>query len=176
MTPQAQRLQALLFVAGEAVSRQELLTLLAASPQELEQLIAELETELATGGLRLVQTEREVELTTSGDVAVWLAQFLQESSGQLSRAAAETLAVVAYTGPVTRYEVDMLRGVDSRRMLRQLVQRGVIARLPSQGRVRRYDVTEEFLKQLGITQREALPQFQEFKRHEGIRRLLAREL
>lgn len=159
MDKKTQQLEALLFVAGEGVSKRELAKILDISEVGLDTLVQQMREELAGRGLALVVTEKDVELTTSPDVREFLAVYLESENEPLSRAGAETLAVVAYKGPLTRYDIDMIRGVDSRRMLRHLIQRGVVRRLAGQGRAPLYDVTEEFLKQLGITRREELPNF-----------------
>jgi len=173
MNENTQRLEALLCVAGEAVSYAELKKLLGISQEELQQLVSELERELSGHGLAIVQTSHEVELVTSPSVSAWLTQTMSPPErDELTPAAAETLAVVAYLGPLTRYEVDMLRGVDSRRMLRQLIRRGAVARHAGHGRAPRYAITEEFLKRLGITRREELPRYGELSSREAIKQLL----
>ncbi|MEK7557008.1 MAG: SMC-Scp complex subunit ScpB [Patescibacteria group bacterium] len=177
MTRAAQQLEALLALAGESVSRRELSQLLKVSPPELQALIDEVAGSFAGHALAIVQTERDVELTTSREVGEWLAQVIPDAGNkELSRAAAETLAIVAYCGPVTRYEIDMLRGVDSRRMLRVLLGRGVVERISGQGRAPRYEITDDFLKHLGITRREELPRFQELSRQERVRELLHKDV
>ena len=152
-----QRLEALLFVAGEGVSKRELTEILKVTLADLELAIRQLAEVLRGRGLALVVTDEDIELTTSPGVKEFLATYIETKDIPLSRAGAETLAVVAYKGPLTRYDVDMIRGVDSRRMLRQLVQRGMVRRRAGKGRAPLYDVTEDFFKQMGITRREELP-------------------
>lgn len=177
MTGRAQQLQALLLVAGEAVSRAELTRLLGAAPEELQILIAEVQSALAGQGITIIETAQAVELTTSPEVGAWLGAYIKQGDeDELTRAAAETLAIVAYCGPLRRHEVDMLRGVDSRRVLRQLRERGVVARDTVRGQAPRYDITEDFLKHLGLARREQLPRFEELSRHENVQQLLHRHL
>lgn len=174
MTEHAQRLAALLFVAGEPVSKDELTELLAVPPEDLADLLSEVTATFSGSGLALVATEKEVELVTSPEVSGWLAEKAGSEPETLSRAAAETLAVVAYKGPVTRYEVDLLRGVDSRRTIRHLLRRGAISRLSRRGRAPEYDISLEFLKQLGLSRREDLPGHEELLSHPGLNQLLQR--
>lgn len=168
MTQAAQQLEALLFVAGEAVPVAELRKVLKLSPEEFLTTLHELSGHLAEHGLACVVTGQEAELTTSPALGAWMAQITQQEPAELSRAAAETLALVAYRGPLTRYEIDVIRGVDCRQMLRKLLRQGVIQRLPTRGRAPQYDVTEEFYKQLGVTRRDELPGFQELLNHPSL--------
>lgn len=161
MTPEAKRLQALLFVAGEAVPMKELARVLGVSSEQLSPLLTELAHELTGQGVSLVTSGNEAELTTSPAVGEWLTAVSQPEPAELSRAAVETLAVMAYAGPLTRFEMDTIRGVDSRQVLRRLLGQGVIKRMPARGRVPQYDITEEFLKHVGITRRQDLPEFQD---------------
>lgn len=175
MTSEAQQLLALLFVAGEAIAKKEFHGLLAVDDEALENTIREVQAGLEELGLALVVTTDSVELTTAPSVAKFLAAYLSEAQPALTRAAAETLALVAYAGPLTRFEIDSSRGVDSRRMLRSLWRAGLVQRLPGRGRAAQYSVSEEFLKGMGIRRREDLPRFQELATHAGLQRLLGRE-
>ncbi|MBI1833842.1 MAG: SMC-Scp complex subunit ScpB [Candidatus Andersenbacteria bacterium] len=172
MTSHTQHIQALLFTAGEAVSKEELCQLSKVTEEELAGAIHEMSEALRGTGLAIIETATHVELVTSPAVAEFLAKFQREESTELSRAASETLAIIAYRGPISRYDVDMLRGVDSRGMIRQLLQRGIVQRLQRSGRTPLYDITEEFLKHMGITNRTALPQFEDLKEADGVNRLL----
>lgn len=175
MNTASQQLLALLFVAGEAVTKRELMRLLNLDVGAVDKALAEVADKLADTGLALVMTDQSAELATSPGVADFLAAFLALETQGLTRAAAETLALVAYCGPLTRYEVDSLRGVDSRRTLRGLTHAGLLWRRPGQGRAAAYSVSEEFLRGAGVTRREDLPNFAELSAHQGVARLLGRE-
>lgn len=174
MTSEAQHLVMLLFVTGEALSRKELQSLLAVTGEALERTVQEAQAALEELGLALVVTDESVELTTAPNMAEFLTAYLSEVPPGLTRAAAETLALVAYAGPLTRFEIDSLRGVDSRRMLRSLTRAGLVQRLPGRGRAALYSVSEEFLKGMGIQRREDLPRFQELAKNPALERLLGR--
>lgn len=175
MTLAAQKIEALLFAAGEAVAQEELAKLLAVSPEELNQAVQELQQQLADHGLSVIQTTSHVELVTSAAVAEYLATWLAGEEKDLSKAAAETLGIIAYRGPIARYDVDLIRGVDSRHIMKQLLRRGVIVRAQSTTPNPQYEITEDFLKHLGLTTREQLPQFEELSSHEKITRLLRQQ-
>lgn len=161
MNETLQKLEALLFLAGEAVSYRELAQLIGASVNEAMVATQELRAALADHGLTVVTTATHAQLTTSPHVTQYLQQFLRGETDQLSAAAAETLAIIAYRGPIDRPSVEAIRGVDCRRMIRQLTARGLIRRQKIQGRLPVYSVTEDFLQHVGVTQAQDLPRYTE---------------
>ena len=88
-----------------------------------------------------------------------------EFSEELSRAAIETAAIIAYQGPITRAEIEYVRGVNSSFILRGLLMRGLVERIenPKDARSYLYRISFDFLKHLGLTKIEDLPQYQEFR-------------
>ncbi len=153
-------IQALLFTAGEAVPLSELQELTKATESEVTDAINELTSALEGSGLSVIATETHAELTTSKEVAEFLAQFNKEETPALSKAALETLSVIAYKGPLARFDIDAIRGVDSRHMIRQLFGRGLIRQIKVSGAAPQYDITEEFLANLGATRKQELPDFE----------------
>lgn len=166
------KIEALLFLAGEAVSYKELGQLIGQDVAGAKKGVAALAQELHDHGLAITATDTHAQLTTSLQVAQYLQQFLQGEAQHLSAAAAETLAIIAYRGPITRLDIEAIRGVDSRRMVRQLVARGLIRRRKLPAQLPQYSITEEFLQYLGLTAREQLPRFDELHSHEKIEQLL----
>lgn len=166
------KIEALLFLAGEAVSFKELGQLIGQGPEAAREAVGRLRGELAEHGLTVIHSDTHAQLTTSTLVTEYLQQFLRGEAQHLSTAAAETLAIIAYRGPITRVEVESIRGVDCRRMVRQLIARGLIRRHSVMGSLPRYSITEEFLQFLGLSQREDLPDFDQLASHEKIEQLL----
>lgn len=159
MTDDVRKIEALLFLAGEPVSFNELARLIQKSGEETRSCVKQLVTLLAGHGLALIQTDTHVQLATSTLVSDYLQQFLQGEAAALSTAAAETLAIIAYRGPISRIDIEAIRGVDCRRMLRQLIARGLIRRERHGTALPTYSVTEDFLQHVGMTSREELPDF-----------------
>lgn len=172
MNTLAQQLEALLFTAGEAVPFSELKELTKASENDVQEALTEISSQLEGHGMAVVITDTHAELTTSKSVGEFLAQFIQEESKELSKAALETLSIIAYRGPVTRFDIDAIRGVDSRHMIKQLFAKGLIRQLKRSGTTPQYDITEEFLSHLGVTKKEELPQFESFKTNEHLTTIL----
>lgn len=113
-------------------------------------------------GVTIVSDGRTVQLVTAPEVAPQVARFTQaELRGNLSPSALETLAIIAYRGPVTRVEIETVRGVQTSGPLRTLTIRGLIeevGRRSEPGRPILYDTSVELLKHLGISDRSELPQ------------------
>lgn len=123
--------------------------------------LEQLEMHLAAGGLRLQRLGRRLQLVTPPEAAAAVETFLGlEINLRLSQAALETLAIVAYAQPVTRPQVEGIRGVNSDSVLRTLVAAGLIeegGRAETVGRPILYQTTFEFLQQFGLSALEDLP-------------------
>ncbi len=153
----------LLFVADEPVSVANLARHLGCSSRDARATLADLDTALHSVGLILQWTDDDqVQLGSAPDLATIVRQFLgQERSVRLSQAALETVALIGYRQPVTRSEIEAVRGVDSSGVLQTLLARGLIepvGRLPVVGSPLLYATTPEFLRLFGLTSRAELPE------------------
>jgi segregation and condensation protein B len=148
------KLEALLFVAPEPVTITQLSAALDVAPSVVERGLNELDASLATRGLRLQRNAGRVQLTTAPQLAELIERFLGlEATTHLSRAALETLAIIAYQQPVTRPQIDAIRGVNSDSMLKSLLHKGLIiesGRSDGPGRPFLYSTTPEFLQHFGL--------------------------
>ena len=157
----AASVEGLLFVADAPVSVGRLAEALEVTPSQVEQALAELETFYAERGLRLQRSGSRVQLITAPEVASYIERFLGlEARTQLSQAALETLAIIVYRQPVTRPEIEVIRGVGSDSVLRTLLSVGLIeevGRAPTVGRPILYGTTFEFLQHFGLRGLEELP-------------------
>lgn len=158
-------LEALLFVAPGAVTAAQLATALERPVSEIENGLKELaavyEAESMGRGLRLQVHRGRFQLTTAGEYASWIERFLGlDTTSRLSRAGLETLAIVAYQQPVTRPQIDLIRGVSSDGVIKSLLSKGLIAELgraEAVGRPILYGTTAEFLQYFGLNSLEELP-------------------
>ena len=157
------RIEAILFVAGEAVSIRELARALQTDEKEIRKAVGEMKDEYdyEQRGFLLKRFGENIQLATrplyAGDV-VRLLQPVQQQS--LSQAAMETLAVVAYKQPVTRAEVEQIRGVKCDYSLQSLINKGLIreaGRKDTIGRPILFATTDEFLSHFGLEGLEGLP-------------------
>lgn len=159
------RLEALLFVHGEPMGVERLAKLSEHAKTQVQEALVKLDEALSGSALVLVWREDLVQLATRPQFARDIEVLVKEEvSRDLSRAAAETLAVIAYRGPMTRSAIDYIRGVNSSYTLRNLLIRGLIERKPNpkDSRTYLYKVSIEFLKFLGLARMEDLPGHADF--------------
>jgi len=161
----AAQVESLLFVADAPISTHRLAEALETTPWQVEQALDELEATTTGGGLRLQRDGNYVQLITAPEAAPCVERFLGlETCTYLSRAALETLAIVAYKQPITRPEIEAIRGVSSDSVLRTLLSVGLIedlGRAPSVGRPILYGTTFEFLQHFGLRSMDELPALDE---------------
>ena len=154
-------LEALLFVSAEPVAPLQLATVLELSVSDVEQGLRELEGELQRRGLRLQRHGGRVQLTTAPEMAETVERFLGlEATSRLSRAALETLAIVAYQQPVTRPYIEGVRGVSSDGVMKSLLSKGLIqevGRAEGPGRPILYGTAPDFLQHFGLNSLTELP-------------------
>ncbi len=116
-------------------------------------------------GIMLQQQSQEVELVTRPEAAASVASVTHaETQGELTRAGLEALSILAYCGPLTRPELEQIRGVQSALILRNLMLRGLIEQADEEhlGQAT-YAVTFQFLNHLGLPDVEALPEYTELR-------------
>lgn len=156
-----QKIEGVLFYKAAPVRKKDLCTLLDIAPETLEQKLTVLGERLAFGATRLVITDSEVELVTAPELDEFIDDIRKdELKRDIGKAGAETLAIVLYRGPISRAEIDRIRGVNSSYILRNLMTRGLVERT-AQSKQNQYQITPSLLKHLGINKRHELPGFQE---------------
>lgn len=157
------KIEALLFVSSGLVSIYQLSKALEVSESDVELSLSELEKLYKTAGhgLRLMRVKSRIQLTTAPGLSKTIETFLGlEATSVLSQAAFEALAIIAYKQPITRPEVDVVRGVNSDSVLRTLLSKGLIeelGRADTPGRPIYYGTTPEFLQYFGLESLDALP-------------------
>ena len=160
--------ESLLFVADRPVGVQDIAAALEMERDEVERALQALDTDYQERGVRLQRRRDQVQMVSAPEAGPWIERFLGlEISGKLSSAALETLSIVAYRQPITRTEVEALRGVRTDGVLRSLVRRGLIeaiGRAPTVGRPILFGTTFEFLQQFGLQELSDLPDWQELGR------------
>jgi segregation and condensation protein B len=159
--PLAAQIEGLLFVASEAVSTSQLAEALDVSASSIDVALNELDTQLKNRGLRLQRHMGRVQLTTAPELAGAIEQLLGlEATSRLTRAALETLAIIAYQQPITHPQIDAIRGVNSDSMLKSLLNKGLIyesGRTDGPGRPILYITSPAFLQHLGLNSIAELP-------------------
>lgn len=163
--------ESLLFVADEPVSVGQLAGALDVSPTQVEEALGELEAVLQERGLRLQRMGGRCQLVTAPEAAPYVERFLGLGERRrLSQAALETLAIIAYRHPVSRPEIEAIRGVNCDSVLRTLLAAGLIeeaGRASAPGRPILYAPTFAFLQYFGLQRPEDLPPLEDESVHQN---------
>src|SRR5512136_1103474 len=156
--------ESLLFVASEPVPVMQIAEALEVKLAEVEQALAELNAEIVARGVRVQRKGDRVQLTTQPECAPYVERFLGlDLTTRLSKPALETLAIIAYQQPVTRAQIEHVRGVNCDAVLATLLNRGLIeelGRLETAGRPIQYGTTFAFLQHFGLRGLEDMPSLQ----------------
>ncbi len=161
--------EAFLFTAGDPVDEKKIQTFLRLTKKQWRGVVDSLteKYEQKNSGLQIIRKGSKIQLVTKPNLAELIAKFLGKTLGneELSRATLETLAVVAYRGPVTRVQVEYIRGVNCSFALRTLSLRGIVERKdnPLDSRSYLYEVSFDFLKNLGLKSVEELKDYDKLK-------------
>jgi segregation and condensation protein B len=156
------QIEALLFWKGEAMSLKKLAEILKTSEQDIEVALAELEKKLEGRGVQLIRKEHEVMLGSRSEMGPVIEALVKEELVRdLGKAGLETLSIILYRGPVTRRDIDYIRGVNSQFILRNLLIRGLVEKVanPEDARTFLYKPTFELLAHMGLSSLEELPEF-----------------
>ena len=156
-------IEAILFVAGEPVNVREIQRALEVTEDQTRQAIDALESDYSyhRRGITLKRFGQHIQLSTRAEYAPYVERLLQPIQKQsLSQSALETLAVVAYKQPVTRLEIEAVRGVKCDYSVQSLVNKGLIeevGRKEALGRPILYGTTDKFLSHFGLSSLDQLP-------------------
>jgi segregation and condensation protein B len=157
----AAQLEALLYASGEAATLSALATALDATPGEIEAALEELTALYAVRGIRVQRNGNRVQLVTAPEMAERVQKFLGlEEVNRLSSAALETLAIIAYNQPITKPQLEMIRGVNCDGVIQTLTARNLITELgraDTVGHPMRYGVSFDFLQYFGLRGVHELP-------------------
>jgi segregation and condensation protein B len=162
----AAAVECLLFVAGEPLTLEDMARALQCDPLTAEEALRELQLRLGESGsgLQVVSIAGGWQLATRPAYAEAVGRLLARGATRLSRAALETLAIVAYRQPVTQPEIEAVRGVAAGSVLKTLLERRLITeigRKPTVGRPILYGTTPEFLHYFAIGDLTELPPLEE---------------
>ncbi len=159
-------LEGLLFIVGEeGLSIKEIARILEIEEEQVAEVIKNLEEEYTkeNRGIQLMILGNHLKLTTKKEYKKYYEKIVPENEAILSQAALETLAIVAYNQPITRSQVDEIRGIGSSHMIRKLVARNLIkemGRSDTPGRPTLYGTTDDFLDYFGLSTIQELPQIE----------------
>ena len=161
------KIEAVLFWKAEPVALSKLAKIFSATPEEIKASLAVLESKLAGRGVSLLHKDDEVALRTSPDASTLIKDLTKEElTRDLGKAGLETLSIVLYKGPLSRREIDYIRGVNSNFILRNLLVRGLVEKIdnPKDQRSFLYRPTFDLLSYLGISRIDDMPEYSSVKK------------
>lgn len=175
----ADRVEAVLFVCGEPVGIGRLARILGESAASVENAIMVLESRMR-GGIVVVRSSNGLQLATRSDLSGTVEALVEKTLlGPLSHSALEVLAIVAYRAPVSRADIEAIRGVNSSFLLRTLLIRGLIDRVGGEegadSRAYLYSISAAFLRELGLKRPQDLPDFSELSKSDLLDRLVKKD-
>lgn len=156
-------IESMLFVSGEPLALRELSNNLELKEKNVEEILSEManEYEDKSRGIRLISINGAYQLVTKSENSDFVQKLLKKNKKHsLSQASIESLAIIAYKQPITRIDIDEIRGVKSESAIARLIERGLIkdiGRLEVPGRPILYGTTDKFLRQFGLKTIKELP-------------------
>jgi segregation and condensation protein B len=164
----AAAIEAILFYTAEPISFRKLALLTKSDVALVREAAKQLNDRLLSSesGIRLIEKDNEIALGTAPAASALIEDITREEiSKELSKAAVETLSIICYKGPLTRSDIDYIRGVNSTFILRNLLVRGIVEKLenPRDARASLYGPTFAAFQYMGVTRKEKLPQYEEIQ-------------
>lgn len=156
------KIESLLFVSNKPLSAKQLAKLTGSTEEAVSTALTELQAQRAESGVVLLSAGDGYQLATNSRHSDLVQQFLNADLREsLTEATIEVLAIIAYRQPISKAEIEAIRGVNSQYSLRALLMRGLIQKVPNPNDARGslYQVTTEFMQHLGLTSIGDLPDF-----------------
>ena len=170
------KIESLLFISSQPLSVKKLVNSTKADKDKVEAAIKELMTNYnkEDRGVQVQKIGDKIQMVTSSDNAKLVKDFIkEETTGELTRPSLETLTIVAYRGPITRAELEQIRGVNCAIILRNLMIRGLDESKQDAKKMQTvYNITFDFLKFLGLNQQSELPNYQVLNSSESLEKII----
>lgn len=169
------QIESLLFISSRPLGLKELSQLTSAKVEEVERLIQELIREYKNrdSGLQIMQIGKNFQMSTAASNAKLVQNFLKdEMTGELTRPALETLTIIAYRGPISKSELEQIRGVNCSLILRNLMIKGLVEEVKEKNGEVYYNITFDFMRYLGISDVSELPDYEKLSKNEIFQKVL----
>mgnify|MGYP001568643948 CR=1 FL=1 len=173
------QIESLLFVAIKPISLKQISELIGVSVKAAEKAADELMAtyKAENRGMQVIKNENKYQLVSSSENAELVREFIKdETTGELSRPSVETLTIIAYRGPISKIDLDRIRGINCSLIVRNLLLRGLIE--AKQDKAKNdiyYTVTFDFIRFLGINDVKDLPDYEKLHKDDTIDRVLMGE-
>lgn len=166
-------IESLIFASAEPITLKQLVQITGLKDPEILNAIGQLkdEYEARNSGLRIVEVAEGYQMVTNRDFSPWIRRLRKDNlSSKLSQPALETLAIVAYKQPLTKLEIDQIRGVNSEGAVRSLVEKRlikIVGKKEAPGRPFLYGTTQDFLQHFGLKNLMDLPPLNDMFKEEA---------
>lgn len=172
--------ESILFISGEPMKISKISKIIEVSKEDVENALMLLNSDYSSQkrGIVILRKEDEAQMATSPDNAEYVDKVVKNDLQEaLSNAALEVLSIIAYRGPISRTEIEAIRGVNCTYTLRNLLMRGLIERIdnPKDLRGYVYKISFEFLKKLGIDNVNKLPDFDNLSQDSRVNSVINQE-
>jgi len=172
----APKIESILFVTSKPITIKKLASALGVSEKEVEKEMPVIMEgyNVPESGVHILKKGKEYQMMSSPDNAQVVQEYLQdETTGELTRPSLETLAIIAYRGPLTKPEIEQIRGVNCSLILRNLMTRGLVEVIEDEERgVPVYSITFDFMRFLGVSSLSELPEYDKLRHHEFVDKVL----
>ncbi len=173
------KIESLLFISAKPMSISQLANLLKKKREEIKKAGEELVEEYKKNkkGIQIIKNGSKLQMVSSPENARLVQEFIQdETSGELSRPSLETLTIIAYRGPISKIDLDRIRGVNCGLILRNLLIRGLIeTKKDAKKNEIYYTVSFDFIRFLGISDIRELPDYEKLHKDDTLDRMLAED-
>ncbi|MFC1612367.1 SMC-Scp complex subunit ScpB [Patescibacteria group bacterium] len=171
------QIESLLFISGNPFSIEKIAKLLNIKKKDTEKFLEELKKEYddEKRGVRIAIIDKKYQMVTDPENSKLIEKFLnQEVIGELTRPQLEALTIIAYRGPISKLDLEQIRGVNCSLILRNLMIRGLIEQKTNKDGLESYVITHDFLKFLGLTDVKKLPDYEKLNKDKNLEDLLGR--
>lgn len=175
------KIESLLFISNYPLSLKRLSALTGDDPDHVEHALEDLKKEYdekEDSGIILTKIGDKVQMATNPQNSKEVQEFIKdETTGDLTRPSLETLTIIAYRGPVSRAEIEQIRGVNCSIILRNLLMRGLIEAREDKKKMQTvYNISFDFLKFLGLSDQKELPNYKDLNSAENLQKVLEEEM
>ncbi|NIA18273.1 MAG: SMC-Scp complex subunit ScpB [Actinobacteria bacterium] len=171
------KIESLLFISAKPMAVKQLSDLIKKDVKEIKQAGDELVEDYKNKkqGIQIIKNGSKYQMVSSPENAKLVQGFIKdETTGELSRPSMETLTIIAYRGPISKIDLDRIRGVNCSLIVRNLLLRGLIeGKTDSKKKETYYTVTFDFIRFLGINDIHELPDYERLSKDDTLDRMLA---
>ncbi|MCX7845787.1 MAG: SMC-Scp complex subunit ScpB [Dictyoglomaceae bacterium] len=160
------QIEGLIFISNKPISSLEISKFIKIDEKEVLEILEELERDYEDRGINLYKINGKYEFGTSPEISGTIMRFLKEKREKLSKPSLETLAIIAYHQPITKGEIDALRGIKSDGIIYSLLEKGfikIVGKKDAPGKPFLYGVSEKFYKYFLIEDERQLKEIREFE-------------